>query len=149
MQASPGAFKYGLYGYSNPAASTYLNGADLALTISEGNEDVGIPKRWGFFMGSPKSDIMSVGLPSSCFGLITTTVGDTSVYDFRYSFGFGNRIFNLGFGFGYSFGDVSYFNRSGILFIGGIIRPFRQLSVGLQRTFAFEKNLQRIVMALA
>ncbi|MFC2131788.1 S49 family peptidase, partial [Bacteroidota bacterium] len=83
------------------------------------------------------------------FGLVTTTVGDTSVYDFRYSFGFGNRIFNLGFGFGYSFGDVSYFNRSGILFLGGIIRPFRQLSIGLQRTFAFEKNGGESVVELA
>ncbi|MFH1052515.1 MAG: signal peptide peptidase SppA [bacterium] len=149
MQTSPGAFKYGLYGYFNPATTTYLNEPDLLFTLSEGNKDMGTLKSWGIFMASPKSDILSMNLPSSGYGIISENDGNKSVYNFRYSFGLGNRIFNFGFGFGYSFGDVDYFNRSGILFLGGLIRPFRELSIGLQRTFAFEKSGGESVVELA
>ncbi len=149
MQASPGAFKYGLYGYFNPASHSYLNERDLLFTWSEGKKDWGTTKKWGIFTASPKSDILSFNVPSYGYGLISEIDGDKSVYNFRYSFGMGNRIYNLGFGFGYSFGDVDYFNRSGILFFGGLLRPCRELSIGLQRTFAFEKNGGESVVELA
>lgn len=149
MQASPGAFKYGLYGYFNPATTTYLNEPDMLFSWSEGSKDLGVNKKWGIFMASPKSDILAMQLPSSGYGLISENDGDKSVYNFRYSFGMGNRILNLGFGFGYSFGDVKYFNRSGILFLGGLIRPMREISIGLQRTFAFEKSGGESVVELA
>jgi protease-4 len=149
MQASPGAFKYGLYGYFNPATTTYLNEPDMLFTWSQGNKDMGINKKWGIFMASPKQDFLAMQMPSSGYGILAETDGDKSVYNFRYSFGMGNRIFNLGFGFGYSFGDVKYFNRSGILFLGGLLRPMRELSIGLQRTFAFEKSGGESVVELA
>jgi protease IV len=149
MHASPGAFKYGLYGYNNPAANTYLNNSDIMLTVSEGDITSNIPKRWGVFWGKPKIDMLSMQLPSSCFGIISETEGNKSAYNFRYSFGFGNRIFNYGFGFGYTFGNVSHFNRSGILFLGTIFKPFRHLSMGVQRTFAFRGNAGESVVELA
>jgi len=138
MQASPGAFKYGLYGFSNPASTTYLNGNDILFVYSDKIKNINNGNRWGIFLGNPQNNILSINIPSTGYGLLVESDSNKSVYDFRYSLGFGDRVYNFGMGIGYSFGDVDYFNRSGIIFLGGIYRPLPQLSIGLQRTFAFE-----------
>lgn len=138
LQASPGAFKYGLYGFINPATTTYLNDNDFLFVYSEKMKSINDGSRWGVFIGNPQTNILSMKFPSSGLGLLVESDSNKTVYDFRYSWGFGDRVYNFGIGWGYSFGDVNYFNRSGIIFIGGLYRPIKQLSVGLQRTFAFE-----------
>jgi protease-4 len=139
LQASPGAFKYGLYGFSNPAATTYLNGSDILFTYSQRNEFLNKwDNRWGLFIANPQETFFTSKMPSSGLGVMRDADSTKSVYDVRYSWGFGNKKFNFGYGIGLSFGDVSHFNRAGLVYFGGIYRPFRQLSVGLQRTFAFQ-----------
>ncbi len=138
LQASPGAFKYGLYGFINPSATTYLNSSDFLFVYSERNKEIMQGSRWGLFLGNPQTEILSLSLPSSGFGILSESDSNKSVYNLRYSWGFGNRIINFGYGIGYTFGDKDHFQRGGITFIGGLLRPIPQLSIGLQRTFAFE-----------
>ncbi len=140
MQASPGAFKYGLYGFVNPAASSYLNEPDILFAMSDRNDKFDFPKRWGLFTGTPKTKFFSLEMPSSGWGLFHEADSAHSVYDLRYSWAFGTRKFNFGVGFGYPFGDIAHFDRSGIYTLGALFRPMRYLSVGLQKTFAFESN---------
>lgn len=140
LQASPGAFKYGLYGFSNPAATTYLNSTDMLFVISQKNDYLKYPKRWGIFMGNPQTNFLDTKMPSTGLGIFHDADSSNSVYDFRYNYAFGNDIFSLGLGVGYSFGDTKHFNRGGVLYLGSIYRPIRQLSLGLQHTFGMEKN---------
>lgn len=124
--ASPGAFKFGLYGFHNPAMTSYIHDADLALAVSQRRGDLNDFNNWGLFFGSENSS----------FGAVTTKYGGKSVTDYRYSLGFGDRSFSFGLGYGFCGGDVSAFGRSNIMKLGFLARPNRYLSIGFTETFA-------------
>ena len=51
---SPGALKFGLYGYDNPALLSYVHQPDLLITWN----DAGNPAQpWGLFAGIPNAGI--------------------------------------------------------------------------------------------
>lgn len=138
-QASPGAFKFGLYGYQNPAITSYLHDADVLLSLSDNGNSFGNFDRWGIFTGSPNSG----------FGLIHDTRDGKSVTDYRLSFAIGSRVFSLGLGYGFTGGDKSAFDRSNIIITGALYRPIPQLSLGLTQTWAIDNNDGETVAEIA
>lgn len=136
QQASPGAFKFGLYGFSNPAMNSYnrspfdfLLGYNSLTTGDQTNE------RWGAFYGSN-----NVG-----FGMMQTNMMGNSVNDYRYSLAFGDKTFALGVGYGFVGGDKTAFGRSNTMHWGMLARPFKYLSFGLFQTYALEGADQETV----
>ncbi|HEX2865682.1 MAG TPA: signal peptide peptidase SppA [Ignavibacteriales bacterium] len=120
LLTSPGALRFGLLGYDNPALLTYLEGPELEFYWSDQNGRWNDFKRYGIF-----GAMRNLGL-----GMIHNKVGNYSVTDYRVSLGFGSRAFSLGLGFGWSGGDVERFGRSKIVRAGMLLRPSRYLSLG-------------------
>ncbi len=138
-QASPGAFKYGLYGFQNPAITSYMHDFDMLFTVSGQPGDVSNFDRWGIFTGSPYSG----------FGFLHDTRNGKSVNDYRLSTAFGSRDFSLGVGYGFTGGDKAAFGRSNIIYAGALIRPLPQVSVGLSRTWALDNTDAETVAEIA
>lgn len=119
--APPGAMKFGLYGYDNPALLNYVRQADLQFAWTDAAGKWNDFNRWGLFGAAP-----NVG-----FGLITTKLGALSITDYRLSVGFGDRTLGFGLGYGFSGGDRAAFDRRNTLTLGALVRPNPLLSVGL------------------
>jgi protease-4 len=118
---SPGALRFGLYGYDNPALLTYVHQTDFQFVWTNADGSVGDPYRWGLFMAAPDFG----------FGVVRTKAGPVAVTDYRLSFGFGDRSAGFGFAYGFSGGDKSASDRSNVFTLGSIVRPAPYVSVGL------------------
>jgi protease-4 len=117
---SPGAMKFGLYGYVNPAVLNNLNQLDiLYLWSDEGG--IGRFKNWGLFSA----------VPHFGFSAVHTSESTYSITDFKLSAAIGSPEFSLGFGYGWSSGDEEFFNTADIFTLGALYRPIKFLSVGL------------------
>lgn len=118
---SPGSFRFGLLGYDNPALLAVLHQPDAAFVWVD--QATGRPDatRWGLF----------TAVPHLGYGMVRTARGDTSVTDHRLSFGFGDRTFSAGVGYGWSSGDRALLNRSNSWTLGLLLRPDRHVSLGL------------------
>jgi protease-4 len=121
LMASPGALRYGLYGYDNPAVLTFLHQPDIFLTWSDAGGDWNDFNRWGLF----------TAVPHLGFGLIHQKVGALSVTDYRISIGMGDKAASVGLSWGWSGGDARYFDRTDVLTLGTLIRPSRYVSFGI------------------
>jgi protease-4 len=120
LLTSPGAMKFGLYGFDNPALLTYLRQPDLSFYWSDAVGKWNDFNRWGLF----------TAVPNLGFGLIHQKAGDKSVTDYRLSMGFGDKDLSFGFAYGWSGGDASYFQRRKIATIGMLFRPIQYVSFG-------------------
>ena len=116
---SPGAMKYGLYGYDNPAVLNNLDQFDMLFLWS--NAGGGSFKNWGLFTGVPHFGFSAVHNSESIY----------SVTDFKVSAAVGTPAFSVGFGYGWSSGDLDYFDSPDIFTLGTLYRPIRYLSIGL------------------
>jgi len=76
--ASPGALKFGLYGYDNPALLSYVRQPDILFTWNDAKAPM---NRWGMF----------VGLPSAGFGMVHEKIGGATVADYRLSLAMGDK----------------------------------------------------------
>lgn len=56
---------------------------------------------------------------------------DYSITDYKLSAALGSESFSLGIGYGWSSGDVNYYNRSNLFTLGAIYRPANFLSFSL------------------
>jgi protease IV len=144
LQASPGAFKFGLYGYQNPAMSSYLHSGDMMLMFSNGKNDglgqtTSTQNRWGIMTGGPGGG----------FGFLHTYNGYASITDWRYNVSFGNRDFSLGMGYGVTGGSKGHYGRSNTMHAGMLIRPNEYVSVGGSATFALDNGVQEYVADVA
>jgi protease IV len=117
---SPGAMRYGLYGYVNPAVLSSLDQGDLLFTFSDQNGNWSNFNHWGIFAAVPH-----VG-----FGVVHQKDLPGSVTDYKFSLGFGNREIGIGFGYGWSHGDFTYVNRADLFTFGALYRPITYLSFG-------------------
>ena len=127
LQASPGAFKYGLYGYDNPALLAYSDNTDMMLTMNSLNDNFDTFDNFGFF-----TRIGSLG-----FGMVQTTVNGKTIDEYRISKGFGSRKFSLGVGYGWSNGALGSFNRlDDMMYFGALYRPNQYFSLGIQQSFS-------------
>jgi protease-4 len=129
QQAAPGAFKYGLYGFNNPATTNFLNAPDFMLSLT-GDKEFSRIDRTGVFLGSPYFG----------FSFISNSIGDKSVQDWRYTYSFGSEIFGLGVGYGWSTGNDGFFERSSIINWGFIYRPIPYMSLGFHQTYGLSHN---------
>jgi len=114
-----GVYKYGLYGYDNPATLTYLHQPDLYFTWL--NQENGAKlQKWGLFGA----------IPHLGFGMVNQKTPAGSVIDYRLSMAIGDRSLAVGLGYGWSRGDTEIFDRDRLLTVGFLARPTRWLSVG-------------------
>ncbi len=125
LLTSPGAMKFGLYGYDNPALLTYLHQPDFMFTWSDAAGKWNDFNRWGLF----------TGMQNFGFGLIHQKDSGRSVTDYRMSLGFGDKSKSFGFGVGWSAGDTKFFERRKIITVGSLFRPIQYLSIGVMGTF--------------
>ncbi len=124
QHTSPGALKFGLYGYDNPALLTSLHQPDVLFTWSDAGGTWRSPNRWGLFFG----------IPSAGFGVVHQELDDGYVNDFRFSMAWGRPSLSAGVGFGWSSGETRLVNRSNHVTVGILSRPNRYLSIGLATT---------------
>lgn len=137
QKASPGAYRSGLFGFDNPALLNYnVSNFDAMLIMSDPNNNQFDFNRWGFFYGSEQSG----------FGAFTSKMNGHGVTDYRYSIGFGDKVFGLGLTYGFVGGDKSYFGRSNTLGWGFLIRPNEYLSIsGFQNYALSETDAESVV----
>lgn len=121
LLASPGAFKFGLYGYDNPALTSLLQQPDLSFFWSDKNGAWNDFNRWGAL----------AAIPHVGFGVIHQKQGSLYVTDYRISAGTGNRTVSTGLGYGWSSGYTKTFNRSNFVYLGTLYRPAPAISIGL------------------
>jgi len=119
--ATPGTILFGLGGYSNPAILSYLSQPNLYLTWNDRKSDLDDFNNFGFF----------ASLPNFGFSMVDKKQNNYSITDYKLSAAFGSAAFSLGIGYGWSSGDVSYYNRSNLFTLGAIYRPANFLSFSL------------------
>ncbi|MCP4713397.1 MAG: hypothetical protein GY869_32610, partial [Planctomycetes bacterium] len=130
---SPGAMKFGLYGYHNPAVLSYLERGLINFTFNDQRGELTDFNRWGLFFADRHGS----------FGFIHHNPGDgISVTDYRLSVAGGNKTFSWGIGYGWSGGDAKLLDRPRLLTFGNLFRPNPYISLGLTLTAAtdFERR---------
>jgi protease-4 len=120
LLASPGAMKFGLYGYDNPALLTYIREPDILFTWSDAKAKWDDFKRWGLF----------VGIPHMGFGVVHNKTSLGSVSDYSLSFSSGNRKLSTGIAYGWTRTANAVLDKSSLLTMGTLFRPLPLLSIG-------------------
>ena len=118
---APGALKFGLYGYDNPALLTYLRQPDAEFVWTDATGRWNDFNRWGLLVAGPNAG----------FGMVKTKAGGLSVTDYRFSTGFGDKTFGIGIAYGFSGGDKGAFDRSNLWAVGTLVRPDPHFSLGV------------------
>lgn len=119
--ATPGTTLFGLAGYDNPAELSFINGPNLYFTWNDRESDFNDFNNWGLFSS----------VPYFGFSVVNQKVNSFSITDYKLSASFGSPSFSLGMGYGWSNGDVNYFERSNLYTLGAIYRPANFLSFSL------------------
>lgn len=137
MQTSSGAFRFGLYGFDNPALTTYMHNTDLQFSVLSKEIDGKTP--WGIFAAGPNRN----------FGFITTGNQFGTVTDYRYGFSIGTPNFSFGYAYGFVGGNKSLFGRSNTMHFGFLARPIEYVSVGGFSTYSLDKEDYELVADVA
>jgi protease-4 len=124
---SPGAFKSELYGFDNPALLNYQSQPDFYFTWANENGRWNDFNDWGIF----------AAIPNFSFGLVNQKLQDHAVTDYKLSAAIGSPDFSLGLGYGWSSGDIGYFDRSNLITIGALARPNPFVSLGFAGNILF------------
>lgn len=117
--ATPGTILFGLSGYSNPAVLSYISQPNLYFTWNDRQSDFNDLNNWGLF----------ASLPNFGFSMVDNKTKNFSITDYKLSAALGSSSFSLGLGYGWSSGDVNFYNRSNIFTLGAIYRPANFLSL--------------------
>jgi protease-4 len=128
--ASPGAYKYGLYGYVNPALLSMVDQPDLYFVFSDERGRWNDFNHYGIF----------TTVPHLGFGYVNTKMNSYSISDYKISGGFGSETLSIGLGYSWSTGDLAQFNHSDFFTLGGIYRPVKYASLGLIGNFSSSNN---------
>ena len=136
---SPGAMKFGLYGYENPALLSYVRQPDILLNWSDATAPWTEFKRWGLF----------IGVPNIGFGTIheKTPVGHYA--DYRLSLSAGDRTLSSGISYGWTITDNPLLDKSSLLTTGVLYRPLPFVSAGMTLTEAMNTKGYEIAGDLA
>ena len=119
--ATPGTIIFGLGGYINPAILSYISQPNLTFTWNDKKSDFNDINNFGFF----------ASIPNFGFSMVDKKTDNFSITDYKLSASYGSSSFSLGLGYGWSSGDVEYFNRSNLFTLGAIYRPVNFLSFSL------------------
>jgi len=119
--ATPGTILFGLNGYVNPAELSFLSQPNIYFTWNDKNGDPDDLDNWGLF-----TSISNVG-----FSVVNQSINSYSITDYKLSAAYGASAFSLGFGYGWSSGNVNFFERSNLYTFGAIYRPANFLSLNM------------------
>ena len=119
--ASPGTILFGLNGFDNPAELSFLSQPNLYFTWNDKNGDSNDLDNWGLF----------TSLSNFGFSMINQSSSSFSITDYKLSAALGSSALSIGFGYGWSSGNVNYFNRSNLYTLGTIFRPANFISISL------------------
>ncbi|MBI5022022.1 MAG: signal peptide peptidase SppA [Ignavibacteriales bacterium] len=136
---SPGALKFGLYGYDNPALLSYLHQPDILFMWNDEGKKWNNFNRWGLF----------TGVPNAGFGLIHHRINVNEITNYKLSLAAGDKNASFGLAYGWSTGDKNYFNRSNLVTIGTLFRPIRHASLGIVGTLPTTGDHRSIYLDLA
>ncbi len=139
LMASPGAMKFGLYGYDNPAILNYIQHPDLMFAWSDRYGSFSDFDRWGVFLG----------MPNMGFSVVNNNFQDLRLTDYSISSAYGNKMFGIGISYNWLGGDVDFFERENSITAGTLFRPSRYLSLGLTGTSITSFDHYEGVMDLA
>jgi protease IV len=139
LLTSPGALKFGLYGYDNPALLSYVRQPDILFTWSDATARWSEFKRWGLF----------VGVPHFGFGSVheKTPVGHYA--DYRLALAAGDRTVSTGIAYGWTRADNPSLDKSSILTLSTLYRPLPVVSAGIIYTAALNTKGYELVGELA
>ncbi len=115
---SPGAMKYGLYGYDNPAVLSTLNAPDFYFTYTKFKKHWNDAHQYGAY----------AAVPNFGFGLVNHKFGGQSVTNYMLSGAVGDEAVSLGSGYGWSSGNVDA--QVSLWTIGALVRPNPYWSLG-------------------
>ncbi len=149
LLAPPGALRYGLYGFTNPAAAALFGSKvpDLLFTWQGGHDINSMPNRWGAFFGARN---LGFGVVERRFDEDGSLLPGRKVTDYRIASSFGTDIIAFGSTFGWSTGDDGLLGRGNILRYGVLHRPLPWLTFGGHATITTSgPNAQQIVGELA
>ena len=122
--ASPGALKFGLYGYDNPAVLSYVRDPDLLFTWSDAAAQWSDFNTWGLFGATQNFG----------FGIVHDKTAAGTITDYSVSVSGGNRSFSTGISYKWSGTSNSLLNKSDLLTLGALARPIPNISIGLAYT---------------
>lgn len=128
--SSPGANKFGLYGFDNPSLLNYLHDSDAMLVLNDANSKMFSFKEYGAF----------IAFPHLGFGWVHRSDTNYSVTDYRLSLGFGSRTFGWGIGYGFVGGDKFLAGRSNTWHWGAYYRPHDMMSISGGQTFSADRT---------
>ncbi len=118
LLTSPGAMKFGLYGYDNPAMLGYLTDLDVLFQFSDQGDSF---DRWGLFVGAQNAG----------FSALRNSIGATSYNAYMYGLGYARPQGAFGLSFNWYGGDNEILGLENHLTAGTIVRPNRHLAIGL------------------
>ncbi len=137
--ASPGALKFGLYGYDNPALLAYVRQPDILIRWSDKTAHWSEFKRWGLFMG----------LPHLGFGTIHEQSPLGHCAEYSLSFAGGDRTFSSGFAYNWTRATTASLDKSSLLTFGTLARPNDFISVGTQYVHAINTKGWEVIADVA
>lgn len=132
---SPGAMKYGLYGFDNPASLAMVTAPDFLINWTSYKKKWSDMRRVGVFAGRDGFG----------FAMNHQKVFGASIFDYRLSFAGGSDQLSFGMGYGWSNGDRNFFNRSSVWTTGVLFRPSAYLSFGTSVYIPAESETQTSV----
>jgi len=133
--STPGTSLFGLSGFNNPAELTYQPSPNIYFTWNDYKSDFNDLSNWGLFTSAPYFG----------FGMHSQSVNDFTIIDYKISTAFGSDDFSAGFSYGWSGGDVNYFNHSDVFTIGTIYRPSSFLSFSLMGNLPTKGETEGII----
>ncbi len=139
MQASSGAFKFGLYGFDNPAILNYNQSSLDMLGIISSQENIIGFKRWGLF----------TGLGGTGFGVMSRFYDGKPAYDYRISQSFGSRTFGMGVSYGWTNNHGKKYGFGDMMQVGMLIRPNGNLSLAFNYGFSLMNSHAETVAEIA
>lgn len=138
LLTSPGALKFGLYGYDNPAGLHHVQQVD-ALLYWTSDDFWYDQQRW---QGS-------LAVPGFSFSLGRDQRGGQDIRDYNLAFGGGTDAFSSGFSVGWYRGDTEQADLQTHFTLGLLSRPNKYLSVGFTGTVARDTAYHEAVLDVA
>ena len=135
---SPGAMRFGLYGYDNPAGLQHLQGGDVTLNWTS-DEFLYDDQRWQAIFAAP----------GVSFSFGRDNRGSGHVSDYKLSFGGGSDDASAGFSIGWYRGDTEAQDLRTHFTLGTLTRPNRYTSLGLTGTIATDADYYEGVVDLS
>ncbi len=126
--APPGALKFGMYGFDNPATLRYADHPDFYFTMSDAIGRWDEFNHYGAFFATTNFGA----------GFIHQKASIGEITDYRLSTSWGDKTMSGGFGVGWSTGATEEYQRTTFATLGTLYRPNEYISFGLVGARSFK-----------